>query len=202
MREHRTRRRIEFSDTDAGGIAHFARFFVFMEIAEHELLRSLGADPGAREDADGRLIGWPRVASSCEFLSPARFGDQLDVHVQVVRVGRTSLTFGFALSRDGTPVALGRTTTVCAQLNAPGGIRPFPIPAELRARLEEAPAAGADSQPGLPALSAAGEVTAERLAAPSEPSEASERSEPSEPGAAATDELATPAAAPAPESRA
>jgi len=42
MHEYRTRRRIEFSDTDAGGLVHFARFFVFMEIAEHELLRALG----------------------------------------------------------------------------------------------------------------------------------------------------------------
>ena len=61
MHEHRTRRRIEFSDTDAGGIAHFARFFVFMETAEHELLRELGIDPGASRREDGRLIGWPRV---------------------------------------------------------------------------------------------------------------------------------------------
>ena len=145
MDEYRTRRRIEFSDTDAGGIAHFARFFVFMEGAEHELLRALGANAGAERQADGRLIGWPRVASSCEFLSPARFGDELDVHVQVVRVGRTSLTYEFALSRGGMPVALGRTTTVCAVLDAPQGIQPIPIPEALRARFEEAPAGAADS---------------------------------------------------------
>ena len=139
MHEYRTRRRIEFSDTDAGGIAHFARFFVFMEIAEHELLRSLGADPGAAPEADGRVVGWPRVAAACELLSPVRFGDEIDVHLQVLRVGRTSLTFGFALSCDGTPVARGRPPTVCAVLNAPGGIQPIPIPPALRAQLEEAP---------------------------------------------------------------
>jgi len=148
MHEYRTRRRIEFSDTDAGGIAHFARFFVFMEIAEHELLRALGWDPGAERQADGSLVGWPRVASSCEFLSPVRFGDELDIHVRMVRVGRTSLTFGFALSRDGTPVALGRTTTVYAVLDAPGGIQPIPIPGPLRQRLEESPAAVRESQDG------------------------------------------------------
>ncbi len=147
MHEYRTRRRIEFSDTDAGGIAHFARFFVFMEIAEHELLRLLGAGPGAGPQADGRVVGWPRVASSCDFLSPVRFGDELDIHVQVVRVGRTSLTFGFSLSRDGTPVVLGRTTTVCAVLDAPQGVQPIPIPAALRARLEETPEEAAASSP-------------------------------------------------------
>jgi acyl-CoA thioester hydrolase len=148
MHEYRTRRRIEFSDTDAGGIAHFARFFVFMEIAEHELLRSLGIDPGAGAHPDGRLIGWPRAAASCEFLSPVRFGDEIDVHLRVLRLGRTSLTFGFSLSRDGTPVALGRTTTVCAVLNAPQGIQPIPIPEQLRAQLEEAPEPAAAAGPG------------------------------------------------------
>ncbi|MBV8199962.1 MAG: acyl-CoA thioesterase [Acidobacteria bacterium] len=145
MHEYRTRRRIEFSDSDAGGLVHFARFFVFMEIAEHELLRAIGANAGADRQADGRLIGWPRVASSCEFLSPARFGDELDVHVQVARVGRTSLTFEFSLSHGGIPVALGRTTTVCAVLDAPQGIQPIPIPEALRARFEETPARAGDA---------------------------------------------------------
>jgi acyl-CoA thioester hydrolase len=139
VHEYRTRRRIEFSDTDAGGIAHFARFFVFMEIAEHEMLRALGTNPGAERSGGGPLIGWPRVAASCEFLSPVRFGDELDIHAQVLRVGRTSLSFGFSLSHDGRPVARGRTTTVCAVLDAPAGIQPVPIPAALRARLEAAP---------------------------------------------------------------
>ena len=63
-------------------------------------------------------------------------------------MGRTSLTFGFALSRDGTPVALGRTTTVCAVLDAPEGILPIPIPEALRARLEdESEGAAAASAP-------------------------------------------------------
>jgi acyl-CoA thioester hydrolase len=141
--EYRTRRRIEFSDTDAGGIAHFARFFVFMEGAEHELLRALGANPGAERADGGPLIGWPRVAASCEFLSPVRFGDELEIHVRVLRVGRTSLSFGFAMSHDGRPVARGRTTTVCAVLDAPEGIQPIPIPAALRAQLEAAPEGGA-----------------------------------------------------------
>ena len=36
--EYRTKRKIEFADTDMAGIVHFTRFFVFMETAEHELV--------------------------------------------------------------------------------------------------------------------------------------------------------------------
>ena len=61
--EFRTRRRIEFADTDLAGLVHFARFFVFMETAEHELLRALGGEVHRRWQ--GHDIGWPRVAASC-----------------------------------------------------------------------------------------------------------------------------------------
>ena len=40
----KTRRRVEFRDTDAAGIVHFSAFFFWMESAEHELLRAAGVD--------------------------------------------------------------------------------------------------------------------------------------------------------------
>ena len=35
-------RRVEFSETDLAGIMHFTNFYRWMEICEHEFLRSLG----------------------------------------------------------------------------------------------------------------------------------------------------------------
>ena len=68
-----TRRRVEFADTDTGGIVHFSRFFVFMETAEHEFLRSLGTE--VHFDHDGETVGWPRVDANCTYRKPARFAD-------------------------------------------------------------------------------------------------------------------------------
>ena len=79
--EFRTTRRVEFADADMGGIVHFARYLVFMETAEHEFLRSLGSDAFATRD--GRTIGWPRVEVSCQYLSPAHYGDVLDIHLRI-----------------------------------------------------------------------------------------------------------------------
>jgi acyl-CoA thioester hydrolase len=137
MHEYRTRRRIEFSDTDVGGIAHFSRFFVFMEIAEHEFLRALGTS--VHVDVDGRKIGWPRVSATCDYLSPARFEDVLDIHLKVLRKGTKSMTYGFEITRGETPVARGQMTSVCCVLNDPAGVRAIPIPAFLAERIEEAP---------------------------------------------------------------
>jgi len=137
MHELRTRRRIEFADTDMAGLVHFARFFVFMETAEHELLAALGA--AVRFEQDGAVFGWPRVAASCEYLAPARFGDLLDIHLRVARKGRSSLTYAFEISRGGEPIARGRVTAACCRLDGPEGVQAVPIPAALADRIEEAP---------------------------------------------------------------
>lgn len=131
--EHVVRRRAEFADTDLAGIVHFARFFVFMETAEHELLRALGLEVDA--EVGGVRLGWPRVSAECEYRRPVRFGEEVEIRVRVVHKGRTSLTFEHTFFRDGEVVAVGRVTSVCCELGAPGGPRPVPIPDRLADRL-------------------------------------------------------------------
>jgi len=132
-----TRRRVEFADTDMGGIVHFARFFVYMETAEHEFLNALGTT--VHFEVDGATLGWPKVAVSCEYLAPARLGDELTIHLKVLRKGEKSLTNGFEIRRGETLVAHGRLTSACCRLDGPEGVRAVPIPAALAERIEEAP---------------------------------------------------------------
>lgn len=140
MHEYRTRRRIEFADTDMAGIVHFARFFVFMETAEHEFLRSLGTETVGEVDAEGRRIGWPRVSVACEYLAPAHYGEELDIHLRVLRKGTRSLTFGFDIRRGETAVARGKVTAACCQLpDGEKGLKAIPIPARLASLIQEAP---------------------------------------------------------------
>lgn len=130
-----TRRRVEFADTDMEGIVHFARFFVFLETAEHELLRSLGHDVHA-PDPDGSRTTWPRVEATCRYASPARFGDELEIRMRVRRVGRTSVTYEAEIrcEADGRLIAEGWTTAVRCRVTA-DGLRPVPLPEELVAAL-------------------------------------------------------------------
>ena len=55
------RRRVEFRDTDAAGIAHFSAFFFWMESAEHELLRAAGvaANFASTSGGMGTASGFP-----------------------------------------------------------------------------------------------------------------------------------------------
>lgn len=143
--EFRTRRRVEFADTDMAGIVHFARFFVYMESAEHEMLRSLiGDEPHFMHE--GRQIGWPRARASCHFVSPARLGDVVEIRVAIQRKGRRSLTYRFELSCGERRIAEGEITAICCVMNDPP-MRSIDIPAFLADQLEEAPPSGAAPDP-------------------------------------------------------
>ena len=62
MTQHyKTTRRVEFRDTDAAGMVHFSVFFVYMEQAEHELLRHLGLSVVLSDESGP--ISFPRVAA-------------------------------------------------------------------------------------------------------------------------------------------
>ena len=148
MHEFRTRRRVEFSDTDMAGIVHFSRFFVFMESAEHEFLRGFLGE--VHFEYDGEEIGWPRVAAQCEYKSPARLGDVLDIHLRVARKGRRSMTYRFEFHAGDRLVALGEVSTVCCAMGPPREPRqprPIPIPPAIAARIEESPVDPADPAP-------------------------------------------------------
>ena len=122
----RTSRKVEFVDVDLAGIVHFSRFFIFMETAEHEFLRSLGTS--VHSHIDGEEIGWPRLAASCEYLSPARFEDVLDIEVNVKRKGNTAMTYEFHFHRDSTLIAKGEVSSICCKIHPQHGMKPIPIP--------------------------------------------------------------------------
>jgi YbgC/YbaW family acyl-CoA thioester hydrolase len=137
MHEFTTHRKIEFVDTDMGGIVHFSRYFVFAETAEHEFLEALGSN--VLLELDGRTISWPRVSVSCDYKSPARFGDLLEIHLIVRRKGVRSITYGFHISVDGREIAVGKSASVCCELEPGREVRAIPIPDFIADKIEEAP---------------------------------------------------------------
>src|SRR5713101_868572 len=94
----RTRRRVEFADTDMAGIVHFANFFRYMEAAEVEFLRSRGLS--VVQVWEGERISFPRVAASCDFSKPVRFEDVVDIAVTVSRLGTKSVTYAIEFTKD------------------------------------------------------------------------------------------------------
>jgi len=106
-----------------------------METAEDELLHALGS--GFVFTHEGRPGGWPKVEASCEYVSPARYGDLLDIHLSVDKVTRSTVSYAFTFRRGETVVARGRTISVCCAARPGGGFESIPLPEPLAAKLRQ-----------------------------------------------------------------
>jgi acyl-CoA thioester hydrolase len=134
MKSFRVSRIVEFGETDMAGIVHFSNFFRYMESAECAFLRSLGL--GVKIDWEGQTLGFPRAAATCDYLSPARFEDVLDIGVSIARLGKKSVTYGFEICCKDKPIAKGQVTSVCCQVLGESRWESIDIPASYKARLE------------------------------------------------------------------
>jgi len=84
-------------------------------------------------------LGWPRLAASCEYLSPAKFEEVLDIRVAVARKGNKSMTYQFEFHREGILIARGQMSSACCVVGAAGKLKSIPIPDFLAAQIQEAP---------------------------------------------------------------
>ena len=135
--------RVPFPDVDSTGRIHFTAMLRYMEIAEHELMRSIGF-PYATPLSDTTL---PRVHIECDFRKAVHYDDVLIVEARVHHVGRSSWTVAFTIrsteeatrtddqhdtQRVGEIVAEGKITIVAMD---PTTERAKPVPDNLRRAL-------------------------------------------------------------------
>lgn len=133
--EFRMTHRVEFAETDLAGIMHFSNFFRLMERTEHAFLRTLGGSVHM-QTPDG-VIGWPRVAASCEYRQPLRFEEEVEVVLTVREKKARSVTYDFSFQKAGQEVATGSMTAVCVAIDkAAGTMKAIIIPPELAVQIE------------------------------------------------------------------
>ncbi len=131
--------RVPFHDVDSTGRIHFTAMFRYMEIAEHELRRSIGF-PEATSFKD---IAYPRVHVECDFRGAIRYDDELTVEARVDRVGHSSWTVAIIvhttqeagkIEQQGVSplVAEGYMTMVAMDQRTE---RAIPLPEDLRSAL-------------------------------------------------------------------
>ena len=122
------RTRVGFSDTDAQGIVYYGRYFPYIDLARVEYLRMLGL---LGMEIGERGVEFVTRAGTIEYHAPAVFDDELEVFVRIARIGRTSLTYEFAVYRaqDDLLMVTGTQTLVLVDLDER---KPCEIPQELR----------------------------------------------------------------------
>lgn len=139
--EFRIQRVVEFNETDMAGIVHYANFFHYMEAAEHAFFRSLGFSIWTQHVEPP--VGWPRVHAECDFKSPLRFEDEVEVHLLVAEKKSKSLTYHFRFRKlnpkPPVEVARGIVTAVCVTQQH-GKMVATTIPKIVADKIEAAPA--------------------------------------------------------------
>jgi YbgC/YbaW family acyl-CoA thioester hydrolase len=124
MVEQRERFRVAWVDTDTGGRIHFTAAFRWAEATETSLYRRLGL-------LHGELADYPRRHVEAEYHRVLVFEDEIEVRLRVDRVGTTSVTYRWQITKDGERAIEGTHTVVRV---GPDG-RPLPLDGEVRALL-------------------------------------------------------------------
>jgi acyl-CoA thioester hydrolase len=118
--------RVYWEDTDAGGVVYYATYLKFMERARSEWLRAYGFEQDTLRDEAGVVFVVRRV--EVDYLSPARFNDQIEVSVELHEVGRASLSVEQALTRGATRLVSARVTLACVDA---ARFKPVKIPSPI-----------------------------------------------------------------------
>lgn len=117
---------VYYEDTDMGGIVYHANYLRYIERARSDWVRQLGNDQNAMRDGG---IVWVVRRIEAEYLSTARFQDELLVETTIASMTNARMVMDQRVSRDGAPVFRASVTAVC--MNAAG--RPVRLPPEIRA---------------------------------------------------------------------
>lgn len=132
---------VRFADVDHAGIVYYPRYFHLFHLAFEEFWRArLGARAYVKLLDDDKL-GFPAVRAECNYRGPLRFGDTAVVAMRVTKLGKTSVHFGYTVSRledDGarTLCAEGVVVTAVVNLATFMAVTPTPAIAALLAELE------------------------------------------------------------------
>lgn len=135
--------RIEWGDCDPAGIIFYARYFDIFDVSTTMMLeRALGMKKIEYLKAYD-FFGHPLVETRARFLRPTRYGDEVSIETAVVACGRSSFKIEHRLSLAGTLAVEGYETRVWVvrDPDAPKQMKSRPIPAEIVAKLTQAPMA-------------------------------------------------------------
>ena len=117
---------VRYADTDAQGHVFFANYLTY---CDEGLTGYLAAIECSYQDLEAIDLDLIYAASRCDHRGSAKFGDVLQIHTAITRLGTTSLTASVQVCRQGELLAEASLTSVCVSRS---DHTPQPIPDRLR----------------------------------------------------------------------
>jgi acyl-CoA thioester hydrolase len=121
---------VRFRDCDPLGHVNNAVYLTYLEQARLFYWRSLWNFGELRDSEPGVIMARAEI----DYRLPARYGQLLEVRIDLAAVGRTSFTYDYEiLDEEGRTVASARTVQVMYDYRTS---RPVPIPSEIRTKMQ------------------------------------------------------------------
>ena len=129
---HKVEHRVIYGDTDAGQVVYYANYFRWFESGRRELFRSLKIDYSA---LDKRGIITPVVEAHCNYYSPARYDDEVEIETRISEVKDKSIRFEYKIFRkkDKKLLSLGHTVNVFVDRQKMKSVK---IPQDIRKKIK------------------------------------------------------------------
>jgi acyl-CoA thioester hydrolase len=132
------RLRVRWAEVDMQRVVFNGHYLTYIDSAVGEHWRMLGLDyPDGYVRENGSDVFLRK--STVEYLESARYDDVLEVLVRVMRLGRSSMTYGFEIHRlEPVPSKSALLTAELVYVNVElATMKPAPLPAGMRARIEK-----------------------------------------------------------------
>lgn len=127
---YRTPLTVRFADVDPAAMVYYPRLVHYFHLAMEDYFRDVVGMEYARFLSDHGL-GFPTVRLEVDFREPLRYGDELEVEVEVERLGSTSVEWRYQVfkSEAAEAAATARIVTVNIDLET---LEKKPLPEWLR----------------------------------------------------------------------
>ena len=113
--------RVRYAECDPMNIAHHSAYTIWMEIGRTELLRTQGAN---YRDCEANGIYFAVARLSIRYKKPARYDDELELHVKGLPCGGVKVEHRYELRHKDELLMTAETTIVC--ITAEGKAVPVP----------------------------------------------------------------------------
>ena len=123
------RLRVRYGECDPQGVVFNANFVMYFDVALTELWREALGGYAAMMEAGADL---QVVEATARYRAPARFDEELDITIEVSRLGTTSMVTTLAVYRDGALLVEGELAHVFVDVST---LVKIPIPEAIRSAL-------------------------------------------------------------------
>ena len=116
--------RVNYSDTDAGGVVYYGKYLTWFEIGRTEFLREHGC---SFNDYVKKGFLCPVVHVEVDYKGKVEYDDEIVVETKLGKIGNSSVEFLYRVLNKGKEVVSGKTVNVFLK-----EWKPVNVPDEIR----------------------------------------------------------------------